>query len=62
MRMLEKRLLDAKSAACYLSISRALLYQWVQKNRIKSLKINGRRLFDINDLDEFVDNIKSKGF
>lgn len=59
MVVIDKRLLDAKSAANYLSISRALLYQWVSKDRIKSVRINGRRLFDVLDLDEFVDGLKN---
>lgn len=59
MVVIDKRLLDAKSAAKYLSISRALLYQWVSKDRIKSVRINGRRLFDVHDLDLFVDSLKN---
>lgn len=59
MVVLNKRLLNAKSAANYLSISRALLYQWVKKDQIKSVRINGRRLFDVHDLDEFVEGLKN---
>jgi len=55
---MQKRLLSAKDAAYYLSISRAKIYQWVDSGKIKSLKIEGRRLFDIQDLDSFVENIK----
>jgi len=55
-----KRLLDAKAAANYLSISRALLYQWIKKDKIKSVRINGRRLFDVFDLDDFVESLKKK--
>ncbi len=58
--VINKRLLDVKSAADYLSISRSLLYQWAMKDRIKSLKINSRTLFDVEDLDEFVDILKSE--
>ncbi len=57
---MQKRLLNAKDAANYLSISRAKIYQWVESRKIKSLKIEGRRLFDIFDLDDFVENMKSK--
>ena len=53
-----KRLLDAKEAACYLSISRSKLYQWVEANKINSIKIDRRRLFDIRDLDAFIENLK----
>jgi len=57
---INKRLLNAKSAAEYLSISRALLYQLVAKGKIPSVKINSRRLFDVNDLDDFVDKLKKE--
>ena len=53
-----RRLLDVKSAAEYLSIGRTLLYQLAAKGKIPSIKINSRRLFDVNDLDEFVERIK----
>ncbi len=57
---MQKRLLNAKDAAGYLSISRSKIYQWVESGKVRSLKIEGRRLFDIFDLDDFVENIKSK--
>ena len=57
---MKKRLLDVKSAANYLSIGTTLLYQWSAKGKISSLKINSRRLFDVNDLDEFVDKLKEE--
>lgn len=58
MVVMTKRLLDAKAAADYLSISRSLLYQWVDTGKVYSLKIDGKRLFDVLDLDEFVDKLK----
>ena len=58
--IINKRLLDVKTAATYLSISRAMLYQWASKGKIPSIRINTRRLFDVNDLDEFVDGLKNK--
>ena len=56
-----RRLLDVKTAAGYLSISRAKLYQWIDTGKIKSYKIDSRRLLDIRDLDEFVENLKKVG-
>ena len=58
--MLTKRLLDAKEAANYLSISRSKLYQWANRERIRSVRIDTRRLFDVNDLDEFIDSLKAE--
>jgi excisionase family DNA binding protein len=59
VREITKRLLDAKTAAVYLSISRSKLYQVVKAKKINSIQIDGRRLFDIYDLDEFVDKLKN---
>ncbi len=58
--MMNKRLLDIKAAAGYLSISRSLLYQWIEKGRIPALKINTRTLIDVYDLDNFVENLKKE--
>ena len=53
-----KRLLDAKAAAAFLCISRATLYRLMQNNQIQSLRIGNRRLFDIKELNQFVDTLK----
>ena len=58
--IMNKRLLDARPAADYLSIGKTLLYQLAAKGKIPGIKINSRRLFDVNDLDEFVDKLKSE--
>ena len=58
--IISKRLLNVKSAAEYLSISRALLYQLCEKGKIRSVKINSKRLINVYDLDEFVDRIKQE--
>ncbi len=47
--VVNKRLYNAKEAANYLSISRALLYQLASKGTIPSVNINTRRLFDVED-------------
>jgi excisionase family DNA binding protein len=58
--IVNKRLLNAKSAAEYLSIGKSLLYDLAAKGKIPSLKINSRRLFDVNDLDDYVDKLKEE--
>ena len=58
MEIFKKRLLDVKTAAEYLSISRAKLYQWVDAGKIPSVRIDSRRLFDIVELNEFVERLK----
>lgn len=59
MELAKKRLLDVKAAADYLSISRAKLYQWVDAGKIPSVRIDSRRLFDILELNEFVEQLKA---
>lgn len=59
MEIAKKRLLDVKAAANYLSISRAKLYQWVDAGKIPSVRIDSRRLFDILELNEFVEQLKA---
>ena len=54
--MTAKRLFSAHEAARYLCISRAKLYEL----DITSFKIGSRRLFDLNDLDEWIDRLKSE--
>jgi excisionase family DNA binding protein len=56
--IVNKRLLDAKEAADYLSISRAKLYEWMKKGKIRSLLIDTSRRFDVVDLDGVVDKLK----
>lgn len=56
----EKRLLSITKASKYLSISRATINRLVNQNKIPSLKIGYRRLFDIVELDNFVENLKSE--
>jgi excisionase family DNA binding protein len=54
----QSRLLDSKYASVYLSIGRTLLYQLAIEEKIPSIKIKSRRLFYVNDLDDFVERIK----
>jgi excisionase family DNA binding protein len=56
--MLKKRLLDVKTAADYMSISRAKLYQWMNSDRIPSFRIDGRRLIDLVDLNDAIEKLK----
>ena len=54
-----KRLLTAKEAADYISHSRSHIYILLKSKKIKSFKIGKRRLFDIQDLDLYVEVLKS---
>jgi excisionase family DNA binding protein len=57
---IDKRLLDAKGAAGYLSISVSKLYYLMQQERIKSVKLGKKRLFSVYALDEFADGLEAE--
>ena len=57
---IDKRLLDAKGAADYLSISVSKLYYLMQEERIKSIKLGKKRLFSVYALDEFADELEAQ--
>jgi excisionase family DNA binding protein len=57
---IDKRLLDAKGAARYLSISVSKLYYLMQEERIKSIKFGKKRLFSVYALDEFADKLEAE--
>ena len=54
-----KRLLTAKEASAYISHSRSHIYKLLQSKEIKSFKIGKRRLFDIQDLDLYIEGLKN---
>ena len=56
---MQKRLFAVKEAVFYLSISRATLYRLVENNDVKSILIGKRRLFDVHDLDDFIEALKN---
>jgi len=58
--VINKRLLDVKGAADYLSISRSKLYQGIESGRIRSVRIDSKRLFDVQYLDAFVEQLKQQ--
>ena len=52
---MSRRLLGVREAAEYLSLRPQTLRNWVTQRRIRSVRIGGRRLFDIRDLDALVE-------
>jgi excisionase family DNA binding protein len=57
---MNKRLLKAKAAADYLSISRSKLYEWAKQGKIKSVRIDNCRRFDVQKLDEFINSLENR--
>jgi excisionase family DNA binding protein len=58
MNKMQKRLLKANEAAAYLSVSRSKVYEWLKQGIVPSIKVGRSRLFDVLDLDKFVETLK----
>ena len=54
----ERRMLDYKNAAAYLSISLRGMKQLAADGKVPKVLIGHRVLFDKDDLDAFIDRIK----
>lgn len=59
--MKAKRLLSYKEASVYIGLSVSQLKRLVRKGILPSVVIGKRRLFDIHDLDEFIEQKKKRG-
>lgn len=53
-----KRLLDYQALGHYLSIGRTRCYELVEAGEIPKIKIGVRTLFDIRDVDSYIDRVK----
>lgn len=53
-----KRLLDYPALEHYLSIGRTRCYELVGAGEIPKIKIGVRTLFDIRDVDAYIDRVK----
>ena len=56
---MQKRLLRTSEAAEYLSVGRSTICEWLRQGKVPSLKLGKSRLFDIKELDEFVESLKA---
>lgn len=56
---IQKRLFTVDDVATYLSVSRWSVYQLINSRRLRSIHINGRRLFLPEDLEEFIDSLRA---
>ena len=53
-----KRYCNIKEVSVYTSLPVKTLYEWASLGRIPSIKIGRRVLFDIQDIDQIMDNLK----
>ncbi len=56
--IMNKRLLKTKAAADYLSIGRSTLCLWIRQDKVPSIKVGKNRLFDVEELDAFIESLK----
>lgn len=56
---LRARLLDINEACQVLRISRWSLYQLINQRRIKTVRISGRHLITLEDLDAFIADLRN---
>jgi len=55
---MNKRLLNIGETAKYLNVSVNTIYSWVCQRRIPFVKLGRRLLFDIEDLDRWIESQK----
>lgn len=55
---METKYLTMIEAAQYMHISKSYLYQLAAGKRIRHVKIGSKRLFTLNDIEEFFDSCK----
>lgn len=58
--MSDVRLLGVPESATYLGIGRSTLYELFEAGEIHSVSIGGRRLVPIEELDRYVESLKTK--
>jgi excisionase family DNA binding protein len=56
--MMTKRYANIKEVSTYTSLPVKTLYEWASTAKIPSIKIGRRVLFDLNDIDEVMANLK----
>ena len=55
---LKKKYYSVKEVSLYTSIAPSTLYQWAAEGQIPSIKIGKKVLFDILEIDQFLDSLK----
>jgi excisionase family DNA binding protein len=58
--MNERILMNALEAAEYLSVSRTTIYQLMAKGELKGVSVGRSRRFPRQELDEFVDRLRTQ--
>ncbi len=56
--MISKRYINIKELSQYTSLPVKTLYDWTSQGKIPSIKLGRRILFDLNDIDQLMNNLK----
>ncbi|MCP4373211.1 MAG: helix-turn-helix domain-containing protein [Deltaproteobacteria bacterium] len=56
--IMTKRYVSIKTVSEYTSIPVKPLYEWAAQGKIPSIKIGRRRLFDLKEIDSFMESMK----
>ncbi len=56
--MINKRYINIKELSQYTSLPVKTLYDWTSQGKIPSIKLGRRILFDLNDIDQLMNNLK----
>lgn len=55
----QKKLLKAKEVCALFQVSKPTVYEWLKQGKLKSIKIESRRYFLWQDMEELIRNSKS---
>ena len=58
--IVNKRLLNADEASAYFSIGKTMLYSWIKRGLIPTVKLDSCTRFDVLELDEVVEKLKAE--
>lgn len=55
----QRKLLKAKEVCALFQVSKPTIYEWLKQGKLKSIKIESRRYFLWEDIEELIKNSKS---
>ncbi len=56
--VIPERYVDVKAASRYTSLAVSTIYEWASQEKIPSIKIGSRVLFDLEDIDRLMASLK----
>ncbi len=50
--------MDAKTVSMYTSLAEGTIYEWAKQGKIPSMKAGRRVIFDLQDIDRYMESLK----